>query len=86
MPHSDEKKVVGIHTNENLPTLFADTLTVNTRSDGFSLIRFTANLPEGLTEQARIMIPPESLKKMLDVLCSHSNYYPVKSKPRKKRN
>jgi len=84
MSDNKKKKILEIRINENLPTLFVDNLVISARSDGLNLVRFTTSLPEGLKEEARLLIPMENLKRMLDVLCKQCNYFPVKPKPRGK--
>lgn len=78
------KQEISLLTNEALPTLFVDNLIINTRVDGISLIRFSTLLPEGLKEQARMLIPKEHLNRMLDALCKHCDYFPQKEKPKRK--
>lgn len=84
MPDKDKKEVAGIPVNDALSTVFVDNLMVATRSDSLNLVRFTTSLPDGLKEEARMIIPMESLKRMLDVLCEQCNYFPIKQKPKKK--
>lgn len=83
MPKHSKKKIIEIHINENLPTLLVDNLNINTRRDGMFFLRFLTALPEGLKEQARMMILEKDLKRMLDVMCSHSGYYPTRKKGKK---
>lgn len=77
-----EKKRAGVEIldNENLPTLLVDNLVITTRKDGLHFIRLTTALPEGLKEQVRMMVPDNSLKVMLDVLCAHCDHWPEKLK------
>jgi hypothetical protein len=70
MPAESEQKPV-ILDGERPLVCFVDTLQVATRTDGNHLVRFFASLPEGWSEQARIMIPDSAFKSMLDVLCKH---------------
>lgn len=83
MPDKDKKEVAEFLVNNALSTVFVDNLMVATRSDGLNLVRFTTSLPGGLKEEARMIIPMESLKRMLEVLCKQCNYFPVKQKPKK---
>ena len=83
MPN-EPKVVPTIHTNDNLQTLYVDGAEIHKRTDGMHLIRFTALLPEGAFEQLRIIIDEEHLHKIIDAMCSNSNYYPEKPvKPEK---
>jgi len=84
MPDKGKKEAPGILVNNVLATVFVDNLVVATRSDGLNLVRFTTSLPEGLKEEARMIIPMETLKRMLDVLCKQCDYFPVKRQPKKK--
>lgn len=86
MSEDKDKKVIEIHTNEALPTLFVDNLTITKRADGMYFIRFTTALPEGWKEQSRMMIPGESLIRMLDVLCKQCDYFPTKSQVKSNKN
>jgi hypothetical protein len=86
MPDKEKKALAGIIVNNALSTVFVDNLTVSTRSDGMNLVRFTAALPEGFKEEARLVIPTENLKRMLEVLCEQCNYFPTKKKPIKPVN
>ena len=80
-----EEQSIQIKINDNLPILLVDNLTISTRSDGLHIVRFTTQLQEGIKEQARMMIPENSMKAMLDVLCSHCDYYPAKPRSKKKK-
>jgi hypothetical protein len=72
------KVVPTIHTNDNLQTLYVDNAEVHRRDDGMHFVRFLAGLPEGVFEQSRIIIDAEHLHKIIDAMCSNSNYYPEK--------
>jgi hypothetical protein len=80
MPDQPEKKEIPIHVNPMLPTVFVDHLVVSKRSDGGLFLRMIAELPEGWTEQARLMVSEERLKKFMDVICAQLDYYPQKAK------
>lgn len=69
---------VSINLNHNISTLWVDVFNINTREDNLLLIRFCANLPEGLCEQAKIMTSKDNIKGFIDILCSNLNYYPTK--------
>jgi hypothetical protein len=86
MSESKEKKVIEIHANEALPTLFVDNLAVTKRGDDMYFIRFTTALPEGFKEQSRMMIPKDSLVAMLDVLCKQCDYFPTKPQAKSNKN
>ena len=81
MNEQPEKKEVQIRLNPTLPTLFVDHLAITKRSDGGFFLRMIADLPEGWTEQVKLMIGGERLKKFADVICAQLDYYP--SKPAK---
>ena len=72
------KETIKLIGNENLLTVFVDNLIINKRTDSMYNLRFASNLPEGLKEQARMIIPEKNLMQMLDALCNLCNYYPVK--------
>lgn len=78
MPDEVNKKTIEIQVNDTLPTVFVDNLNITTRGDGNHLVRLLTFLPEGLREQLRIMVPDQALRNMIDVLCSHTHYYPSK--------
>lgn len=68
MPDDIHNKHTDIIYNSTSPTIFVDNLTIETRSDGNHLLRFLIFLPEGFKEEARLMVPNESLKTMLKIL------------------
>ena len=80
MSDNKTKKIPEIPLNETLATVFVDNLMISTRSDGLNYIRFTTALPGGLKEEARMMVPTENLKGMIDVLCKQCDYFPMKPK------
>lgn len=82
MPDNKKKKILEIRINETLATVFVDNLMISTRTDGLNYLRFCTALPEGLKEEARMMIPMENLKRMIDILCNQCNYFPAKPKPK----
>jgi hypothetical protein len=82
MSDKGKKDLPQIPINEGLPTVFVDNLMISTRSDGLNYLRFTTALPEGFKEEARMMVPMENLKRMIDVLCKQCNHFPVKPKPK----
>ena len=92
MSEDKDKKVVELHVNEALPTVFVDNLQAMKRADGMYLVRFATAFPEGLREQARVMIPERAFVQMLDVLCKLSGHFPkkrkatAKAKPKSKGN
>lgn len=78
MEPDERKPPRAFQVDTNLPTMFIDNLNISNRADGLHLIRLLASLPEGLKEEARIMVPNQALKAMLDVVCAHVDYYPEK--------
>jgi hypothetical protein len=77
-----QRKIV---VRDELPTAFADNLMIVTRSDGMCMLQFCSTFPDQLwREEARIMVPSEGLKAMVDVVCRQLDYYPKKSKGKKK--
>ena len=80
MPTKNDKNVVDIVINDTLPAVFVDNLAVQSRPDNLHLVRFLTGFPEGLKEQVRVMIPNESMTRMLDALCKHCDYFPTKPK------
>lgn len=74
----EKKNVLEVYANQSLSTVFVDNLAVTKRGDGMYFLRLTALLPEGLKEQAQIIVPDRALKKMLDVLCRICDHFPAK--------
>lgn len=68
---SDKKNTPSILPESKLSTLFVDSLKIDTRADGMHLVRFFTSLPEGWSEQTRLMISDLHLDQMLQVLTSH---------------
>ncbi len=83
---SDDKREIGleVHTDERLPAIFVDNLGISTRSDDMHFVQFMTSLPGGVSEQCRMMIPDEKLKRMIDVLCDHLKYAPKRPRPKTK--
>lgn len=81
-----EGKVKELRVNSDLPILFVDNLQISTRNDGINYIKFLALIPEGLREQVRLMIPGKALTNMIDALCQHTNYYPIKKASEKEED
>jgi len=82
---ANKDEMVKLVVNDSLPTLLVDNLNISTRTDGLFFIRLITNLPEGMKEQARVMVPEQSLKRMLEVLCSQVDHYPSKKKASSKK-
>ena len=78
MPDDTSKEKAVFTTNEGrlLPVLYADSLVANSRKDGFHLLQVLVNLPDGLHEQARVMILDAHLRRFIESLCVHCDYYP----------
>jgi len=80
----DKKKQKEIVYNSGLSTLYADSLQFSSRSDDIMFLRFLTHTPEGLSEQARIIIPKRNLQGMLDILCNSLKYQPKMDKSEEK--
>ena len=76
MPDEDARGKPHILPDGNLRTLFVDNLTVSTRKDGMHLVQFFTSLPEGWSEQVRLLVADVDLKRMLDVLTSQCTSWP----------
>jgi hypothetical protein len=85
MPTKKANDLPRIIKNNNLTTLYVDNAQILSRKDGMYFIRYTANLPEGEVEQARLMTDKENLHDLLDTMCLDANYYPKKPMARIKR-
>jgi hypothetical protein len=68
-----------IQLNHGLPTLYIDNVSIHPRNDDMYFLRFTANLPDYIAEQSRLLVDKKNFEKILDALCQISNHYPVKS-------
>jgi len=75
----DAKKEIPEFLPPDLPVLLVDSLRIIGRKDGFQFIQVGTMLPDGIHWQARFMVPDEKLRNMIDVVCSHSGYYPEKT-------
>ena len=82
MSDNSEQKIPEFLPSD-LPILLTDVLRIATRKDGLHLIHLGTMLPEGIRWQVRLMVPDKNLREMIDVLCSHSGYYPQKTAPDK---
>ena len=85
MPRTKQKPSEQLHTNDALPTLAVDSLTVFSRLDDMSLLRFSTSLPEGIFEQVRLLISQKDLLGMTDTLCEALDHYPVKPTRKEKK-
>ncbi len=75
MPNS-QPAPLPFSVNDKLLALYVDAVFHSSRKDGINLLRFTTNLPEGPTEQVRLMLTQRDLKNIINILCSSSGYYP----------
>jgi len=71
-------KTAPLKLNDGLSTNWIDMVTVDSRNDGNLLIRFLTILPEGASEQARLMTSKKHSEKIIDIFCSALDYHPVK--------
>lgn len=78
-----KKEAKGLIYNNNLSTIYADSLQFNFRSDDIIFLRFLTQAPEGLVEQARIIVPKNNLLKMIEVMCNSLKYQPKMEKSEK---
>lgn len=79
MPDTEKEKIIELRSREDLPVVFIDQLQVTPRNDGIYYISLFSLLPGPiLNEQFRMMVPKESMNRMLEVLCNHCNYFPLK--------
>ena len=67
-----------LQLKEALPTLYVDSISVNPRADGLYFVRFSAIIPEGVSEQCRFIIDKPRLDSIIDTLCQVADYYPDK--------
>lgn len=79
----NESKKANILSSIDLITIYCDQMVLHKRKDGNYIMRWLQNVPEGNFERSRIMINEELVKKVIDILCSNSNYYPVPQKTEK---
>jgi len=68
--------------NDNLPTLYADSVRISHRNDGMNYLSFRSNLPDYNMEQVRLMICDDDLTRIIDIICKIIDYFP--EKPTKK--
>jgi len=62
-------------------TIFADSMHLNKRNDNMYFLSWMQELPGDIKlEQARIMVTGEYMKKIIDILCKTSEYYPQQPK------
>lgn len=67
-------------TISNTPTSFSDNIMIAKASDGSILIRFISDIPDLKIENHRTIIRHNLAKKMIDILCDKTEYYPTKPK------
>lgn len=61
------------------PPLWVDSVTMAVRDDNICLLDFSAKLPEGRYEQAKIITTSNHLKKIVGLICNALDYYPEKT-------
>ncbi len=66
----------GIITNPELSTNYVDYASISGRNDDLVLLRFFVQLPEGMSEQSRVLAKRDFFCKFIDTLCKSINYYP----------
>lgn len=77
------KKLKGIPlTISDTPTSFTDNIIIGKASDGSILMRFISDIPDLKIENHRTVIREGLAKKLIDILCNQTEYYP--QKPKKK--
>lgn len=84
--NESQQKVVELHIDSSLRSIWVDNLHMAVREDGVCVIRLSTNLPEGIFEQLRFMTNKSQLEEFVEILCSTMNYYPTKEKAKKKNN
>ena len=67
-----------IHINDDLPTLYVDSVHTRHREDGVNYLSFATAIPDRLVEQVRLIIDDASLQRIIDNLCQNTNYFPEK--------
>lgn len=72
----DVQQAVELHLNPSLAPIWIDNINVGIREDNLLLIRFLANMPEGVIEQSKIMTSNDAVKRFINILCDAVNYYP----------
>jgi hypothetical protein len=69
-----------ILVNPNLPNAFADRLQLLMRSDSLAVLRWLQDLPEGSVEVSRVVVTQDHLKRIIDLFCRQTGYYPAAGK------
>jgi hypothetical protein len=79
-----KKKEPKVIVNDSLPIIPVDNLWLSVRQDKLCYLKFFMGFPEGIREQAKLLITEKDLKSILDDLCKHLNHFPGKKKLIKK--
>ena len=79
MPNK-KQKVVQLHLDPSIKSLWVDNLHMAVRDDDVGVIRLSTNLPEGLFEQIRFMTGKKQLKEFVDIICATIDYFPSEDK------
>jgi hypothetical protein len=74
-----EKKEIEIYVNPAMPTVFSDKVQLMVRNDGLAVLRWIHELPELHSEVARVLVTQDHLKKIIDLFCRNTGYYPTPS-------
>lgn len=75
---SDQQQAITLNNNLNTPWI--DVTNMGLREDNIVFMRFCTNIPEGIFEQARILMSKKHAIQMVDSLCKSLDYYPIKNK------
>jgi hypothetical protein len=82
-----QKKVSKVIFNESLPIIPVDGFTLSIRKeDRLCYLKFFVSLPEGVKEQAKLMIMEKDLRTMLDELCDNLDHFPISKKKKLIKN
>jgi len=79
---SEESKDKSELMYSNTPTSYTDRVNIAISTDGFVLMRFLSVVPDLIIENHRTILKPDVAKRLIDILCKFTGYYP--RKPRRK--
>lgn len=80
MPDTDKKenvKTVGLRPD--IPTIYADKMQFLRRTDNSCILSWVQEVGRDLfVEQSRVMVSEEHMKRIINLICEHIDYYPEK--------
>jgi len=74
---TDKKNVREVLYNQNLHTVFSDSMNIKRCGESHFVLSFYNTLTDELAEeQARVAVTPANMRKLIDLACRVAKYFP----------